>query len=94
MVADISTYIRNVSISSTCAVSTWISCYSIRDICIRNICARNIFVRGVEPATRSRLLVKLGVTLADIRLNDYYLILFLNLIIASIDNTNHYIIDS
>ncbi len=63
-----STYAKNTCISSTCTIDTRIRYAGVGGTCTGGICTRSALVKGVKP----RVLVGLGVTLADLKVNDWY----------------------
>lgn len=83
--------IRDAYIDSICAVGTWIR---FADACISVICVKNTFVRNVKPGNRQRVLLISGVILAGLGVNDCCLILFINLILISMNCESCYSISS
>lgn len=70
---------RNTCIDNTCAIDTQIRCVGIRNACTKCIYTKEIFARIVEP----RALARLGVILIGLEVNNYYLLLFIELVFAS-----------
>lgn len=68
------------SIKSNYAMGIWIGYTCVRDVCNRDSCAKCAFVEGIELG----VLVKLRLTLADPRINDYCFWLFMRLFFTSI----------
>ena len=63
------TCVRDICISNTYTMGTWIGYADIESACTGGIYITNVFVRSVEP----RILVGLGVILIRLRVNNYCL---------------------
>ena len=76
---------KNTYISNTCIIGTYIRYASFKDIFTKCIYTRSIFHGGVKP----KALVRSGVTLAGLGINDYCLQLFIRFIFVSIEGVNY-----
>lgn len=68
-------------IRSICAVGTWIRCTCVRGAYNRRSCTKSAFVESIKLGA----LVRLRVTMAGPRVNDYCFWLFMRLFFVSID---------
>lgn len=83
-------YIRDIYIDNTGAMGIWIKYADDGDACTSDIYVKGISVRGVEPDIRPKALLGSGVTLASLRVNDCYLLLFMELIFTSKKGVNYW----
>ena len=63
-----SIYVRNTFINSIYTVYILIGYINIRSTYTRSICIKNTFIRDIKL----RALIRLGVILVDLRINNYY----------------------
>lgn len=76
--------LKDTCIGSTYTVGIRIWFAGITSACTGCICAKGAFARDIE----SRILARLGVILVGPTVNDYYLLLFMRLIFASMERLN------
>lgn len=81
-------FIWDSYIDSTNTIDIWIECAGSDNICTSDVSAKAVIGRVVEPGVRPRASLKWGITLAGLRVNYYYIILFINLIVVLLDNAS------